>query len=122
MEDPFKRLRLLAAHLHGCALQEIVIELGHSIRVLRSREGGMEVLEVADTTTAARSDTTVGCVASALARRAQSDVYAAEKAIAAAERAVSEAQYRLKTAQGRLAELTSIARGAFVAEEPDGPA
>ena len=119
-EDPLKRLRVLAALLHGCSPHEIVIELGSAIRVLRSREGGPEVLETADTTTAARSSTMLGSVASVLARRAQSDIYAAQSAISKAEQAVREAQLRLKQAKERLAELDTIACAELVTKRPDG--
>ncbi len=120
--DPWVELRRHAAFLHGGDSREIVIEIGRVHRVLRCVDGGLVELETTDPNQGARSPTTLGCIASALARRAQSNVYAKQKALVAAERALAEARHNLKIAEARYAELEELAGATPAPKEPDGTA
>ena len=107
--DPFCKLQVAFAQLLHCAPREIVFEVGPKLRVLQRHAGGVEELEVIDPDAGPRPSTTLGCFASALARRAELEIFNAGYDIIAAEKALSAGQTRLKTAEELRDRLIALA-------------
>ena len=109
MKDVFQELRRAAADLHGVPMDEVVIEITGSVRVLRRAGDRVEVLEQRAEISPRSDEDAVTCVASELARRAQNDVHAKTNDVTKAERALSAARLALERAESRKARLIEIA-------------